>query len=325
MVKPIAVYNDETIGRILVRINKVGDKKFVEFMNSLKGYVKFNVGDPFLYLYAYKVRKKLNDDYDHITVITGKEGTGKSTFANKLACLVSPGIGINHVCYKPLDLVAAMETASKGDTIWIDEGALFLFSREAMGKNNKMLIKLLTISRQLNIHLMICIPNFYIIDTYIREHRVSSLFHIKRRGRYRYFAENVINLVSVYGKKSKNVLSKDITIKKGFLDGDFNKYWVETPDLTEEEYIVRKTLNMNEHLEELRIEMAEQGEHETGNGGLAAKKPVETSKGYVDLTTFAKFTSLTRDTIKRCVQNGSIKGRRIGTKYLVSREEMDMV
>jgi len=59
MVKPIVEYNDETIERILVRLSKTKDKKFKEFMHSIKSYVKFNVGDPFLYLYAYKVRKKL--------------------------------------------------------------------------------------------------------------------------------------------------------------------------------------------------------------------------------------------------------------------------
>jgi len=239
--------------------------------------------------------------------------------------MISPGISIKHVCYKPLDLVAAMENAEKGDTIWIDEGALFLFSREAMGKNNKMLIKLLTISRQLNLHLIICIPNFYIIDTYIREHRVNSLFHIKCRGRFKYFAENVINLVSVYGKKSKNVLSKDITIKHGFINGDFNKYWVETEGLTHEEYESRKTLNMNEHLEELRLEMSEQGETETGKGGKKAEGKIrEVVSGWVDVATFSKFSSLHPNTVRKYAGNGTLKSRKVGLKFLISRDEMNI-
>lgn len=313
-------FDDELISKILVNTDK--SNGFKDFLIDCKSTLTKNVGDPFLYYYSFKIKKKLLNNYDHITIITGKEGRGKSTFANKLAVMTDSGISIDYVCYKPMDLINALKIAKKGDSIWIDEGALFLFSRDAMGGANKLFIKLFTISRQLNLHIIICIPNFFILDTYLREHRVNSLFHITDRGKYKYFSEQVLSLVSVFGRKSKNVMSPDIKLNKGFRYGWFNSYWPDSlGGLTQDLYEERKTANMDEYLDDLQIAFEEMGESVTGKD----RKDFSDDEGWVDVKTFGKFSSLHPNTIKRYINDGKLKGRKVGGKYMISRSEMNSV
>jgi hypothetical protein len=66
--------------------------------------------------------------------------------------------------------------------VLVDEGALVFFSRDSMTKATKQAVRLLTSMRTYNLFLCVCVPSFFILDKYIREHRVRSLSKVYDRG-----------------------------------------------------------------------------------------------------------------------------------------------
>src|SRR3990167_8531161 len=67
----------------------------------------------------------------------------------------------------------------------MDEGGMDLFAREAMRSSNVWLNKTFFAQRFLNVHTTICIPNFYMLDSGVREHRVKTLILVLHRGMYK--------------------------------------------------------------------------------------------------------------------------------------------
>jgi len=317
MVKPTSVFDDELINKILVDTGEEKNKGFKEYLEYLKGFLTHNVGHSYLYIWAYRIRtERLAKDYDHVTVITGKEGTGKSTLAGKLAILVDPDLSMDRVCYKPEEFVSAAANARPGQSIWIDEGGLFFFSRDSMSTVSKELTQFLTTCRQLNLHIILCIPNFFILETYIREHRVHSLFHVVERGSFKYFREDAIFKVALWGKQGKNVMSPKILLGKNeWRWGSFNSY---LPDslggFTKDLYVENKGLAMQEQLKTLRQKL---NDIKTDEGLIN-----DDSMGYVDTTTFCKLTGVNPNTVRNKIKAGKLKYMKIGAKYLVSREEL---
>jgi hypothetical protein len=209
--------------------------------------------DRLTYYMVYKIYQRIRDNYDQITIVTGYEGSGKSVLASQISTMVSPEMSINHVGYEPKDLIKIFKNIKRGDTIWLDEGALFLFSRNSLKKENKILVELLSIVRQLNLHLVICVPNFFILDTYLRDHRVNSLFHVVvNRKNFLYFNRDAISILNAVGKQTKNIIKGlDYINKSDCFVGRWNKSFGETPNLLEKDYISLKTSNMNDFMKRL--------------------------------------------------------------------------
>ena len=305
----VVEFTQEKYDAVIKKLRKGRDKKFQEWLKS-----KMCFGflfDAKTYWYCYKVSEKLQQDYDHFSVISGLEGTGKSTLTSLLAVIVSPTMSMGHVCYEPEDFIKALTIAKKGDTVWLDESALILFSRESMGKDNRKITKLFTICRQLNLHLIICIPNFFVIDSYVRDHRVSNLIHIFKRGFFINYNREAVRIISHIGKNHKNVSAVKVPNGK-FYHGYYNKAFGEANDLTKEAYERKKTENMNAHLKNLWEEYEIDG----------AKKDDGTVK-YIKVSEYRKYVPYSRDTVIRKIHSGDIPGKKIGGQWCVERSEIE--
>ncbi len=151
--------------------------------------------DHMLIFRAYFIWRELNRQGDHFTVIVGREGQGKSTLGSQFNSWISPNsFNVPAMCYNGvqllnnLDKIAENYEASKGrekKSLQMDEGGMDLFAREAMRGTNVWLNKTFFAQRFLNVHTTICIPNFYMLDSGVREHRVKTLILVTNRGHYK--------------------------------------------------------------------------------------------------------------------------------------------
>lgn len=184
--------------------NKTGSEKqkFIDWMLTKEqlGY-QF---DALTHARCHFINTELNKKYDHFTVITGVEGSGKSTLAAQYCATISPTFSLNHLCFELLKLLKEIKGYNVGDSILLDEGALFLFSRDSMTGDNRIVTKLFTIFRQLSLNVVICIPNFWMLDSYVREHRVMTLIHIIERGKFIAYTGDAIRLLAIKGKRNKS-------------------------------------------------------------------------------------------------------------------------
>lgn len=205
--------------------------------------IKSYVGKPFDYFLIYRcflIKQLMKKDRDFFTVITGLEGLGKSTLGINLCSMVDMFFGIKQTCFVQSELFDALDGA-KNNSILVDEGGTILFSREAMRSDNISLNKLFMTLRARNLNFVICIPNFFNLDRTIREHRVNMLLHVHKRGHYRMFTKEAIDLINKYSLKNKNVMATKIP-NGSFYDGKFYKSIPDTYNYNH--YLVKKDDNI---------------------------------------------------------------------------------
>src|SRR3989338_6722868 len=174
---------NERVAHIILK-SKNNKHGFKDWLLS-KEYMKGQYFDYFMYSRLFNIYKSLTqEDRDHFIVVSGKEGSGKSTLALQIASVLDPKFNLNNVFFKINAFVAALRTAQIGDTFVLDEGNLFIFSRESMKDENKLMLKLFAIMRQKRLCIIINVPNFFTLDTYVRDHRADMLVYVHQRGKY---------------------------------------------------------------------------------------------------------------------------------------------
>jgi len=305
---------EKTTEKVSLPLKKRGFKQehFFEWMISKKslGYVF----DTNLWLLAFYISEELKSDKDYFTVVSGIEGVGKSTLLAWLCAVVSPSFSLVHVCFEQLDLIKALRNVKSGDSIMLDEGLMFLFSREAMSGGNKIVMKLFSIMRQLNIHIGIAVPNFFNLDTYVREHRVKTLLHASRTGKYTGFGSKGIQHCNKFARAYKNPLG--VTYQNGLT---WRGYWNETNeyghkfpvinDIDWKEYKRLKGEHMKEFLNSLEKQI---------NAGESVVERL-----YVGTKEFSLATGLNQETVVRMIKRGVLKGKKMGSKWLIERAELE--
>lgn len=288
----------EIIEKILEKNNEQQNKGFRRWLET-KEWIGYHA-DYLLWFQAYQINKKLNQkDNDHFTIISGLEGSGKTVLGMILAVMVSPTFSMKHICFSIQDFLNIIDEAQPGDTILLDEGAIFLFSREAMGKDNRKVIKLFNLIRQLRLHIIVCIPRFKTIDSYVREHRVDTLIHItEARKAYKGIIKRGIEVINDVNKPIHA-----ITLPYGsFWQGYWTEYYPQINDLTEEAYRNKKKYHLKTYIKDIRQEVSLQEE---------VVHPM------VRVSQFAKLVPQQQQTIIRHIQEGDIPGKKIGNMWYV--------
>ncbi len=160
--------------------------------------LKFNFFGTVLNKWITNTTKK---DLDVICVVYGREGVGKSTLAIVLAdhLMKKQGKKLDvrkNIHYTVDDFQNAIFNGSPGDVHIIDESILFAFSREAMAKDNKRLVKILATCRSQNQIILFCIPNIHTLDSYLREHRTVCGLQVTSRGKFRVWPKRALTLIA---------------------------------------------------------------------------------------------------------------------------------
>lgn len=192
-----------------------------------KWYMKReSAGRPFdanLIYRAFKVDKlRLSKNRDQTTTFCGYEGEGKSTMAIQWSSLIDPKFNVEKTCFYKKEFFEALRDVEPKSSILLDEGGTMLFSREAMKTENIQMNKIFMIIRAKRLNLSICIPNFYTLDSYIREHRTNMLIHINKVGHYKAILPRGIRYINRFGPKNKDINSYKLSMET-FWTGNFNK------------------------------------------------------------------------------------------------------
>jgi len=261
-----------------------------------------------LWLRAYHIQDKINnEDLDHFIVVTGKEGSGKSTLAIQLACVIDPNFKLNRICFTMMDFLKQIEDAPKGACFILDEGNLFLSSREAMTLGNRFMQKLMAVMRQRNLCVIINVPNFWTVDSYVRNHRTDTLIYVNSRGNFRAYKDIAIPLCSKWGMATKSFNGVKVPSNHVW-KGSFNRYLPTINDISHEQYKNYKADTFTEFLEDLKTFVEET---DRKNNKFVS---IREAKGIIPLQD---------ETIIKNIKSGEFKGKKVGGKWFILRKSLE--
>jgi hypothetical protein len=282
------------------------DKKFYKWLLT-RDYMGRKQMTGLLWRRAYSIWDNINNkDRDHFAVISGEEGSGKSTLSMPLASAIDPTWNLDRLCYKPDQFIELIEYSKKGDAIVLDEGNLFLFSREAMSGGNKIMVKLFALMRQRNLCVIINVPNFWTVDSYVRDHRTRSLFYIPKRGQTTCFVGKAIPIISYVGKKTKSVTGVKVP-QSTYFRGCFSKKLPKV--VSEDEYRKHKAEHFQDFLKDIKE-------------GIKVEERKPEAK-LIRLTEAVKIVKgVGRDTIRNQVIQGEIRGKKLAGIWYVDKEDL---
>lgn len=158
-------------------------------------------------------------DYDWVHVNVGPERIGKSNLSILIGIESNPRFKDkfpDQMVFGIDEFKQAIKNSQPGDVIIPDEGALMFFSRDAMSRDVKEGIKMLTAMGVYNLFIIINVPNFWIIDKYIREHRVRSVTHVVRRGWVHYYGPKKVRLITQDKNKAYKTIWPDYDFRDAF-------------------------------------------------------------------------------------------------------------
>lgn len=132
-------------------------------------------------------REAQSTGWDIVFIIVGRERVGKSMLL--LHCLDYLGVEKLDGCLTQYgwQFHKIVNKAGFDQVVALDEAAEALFSRDALKKENKRLVKTFQTCGYKRLITFFVLPNFNFIDKYFRTHRISGLFNVFKRGRYNFF------------------------------------------------------------------------------------------------------------------------------------------
>jgi len=154
--------------------------------NKLMIYGKGSIYTRYLYdkLLDYVVedmRKNVENEYDNLIVIAGKEGTGKSNLAYTICKMYKPDFDVEDGYIYDFEgfiskLMDKRGGKDRGQIFWMDEATNIASNRDWMVNTNKRFVQMLEMMRSRGWTLIMCIPSLDRLDVYIRQYRLRYLF-----------------------------------------------------------------------------------------------------------------------------------------------------
>lgn len=201
----------------------------------LDGYLKSNLD---------ALKNNVKKDYDAFVLIVGREGFGKTTLAFQIATYCDPKFNLDRVCFTAEQFLTAVQNAERYEAIVFDETMGYLSSRNGMSKFNKVLIKIMSEMRSKNLFVFLNIPNFFMIDWYVSQHRTTGLIYIYKRSFFGSYDYPTKKKLYMQGKKHHSY-----SIPPNFR-GRFIKYF----PLDKEKYEEKKQIAIDSWTSETKLE-----------------------------------------------------------------------
>jgi len=264
-------------------------------------------------LRCYKIWVDLNDNLDHFVVISGREGAGKSTFSFQIASWIIPWFTENNIVYTAAEYLKKLDKKSKKflksmedgsamprvDSLIMDEGTELL-STETQKITNRILSKSFFVQRALRFLVIINIPNFFFLDSVVRNHRVKTLIDVNSRGLYTCYTGKAIKLIAKYGMKDKNI--SGVTVPNGtFFQGRFRKDF--PLNLDYDMYNKAKIDGIDKLLSQMREDISQ--------------------IKFFPVAKVAKEMSMSNEKLINMIKSEKIKGKQIGGKWYITKKAYD--
>jgi len=165
----------------------------------------------------------VKNNHDGIGLITGLEGSGKSTFAQALAYYVDPSFNVNRVVFTGNDLMKCIDTASVGQAIIFDEAIMDMASQDFATDMQKILIKKFTLIRKKRLYIFLVIPSIYMLRKYFAIFRTRYMINCYcpdgiARGYFRFYSFNTKKKLFLLGFKEMNMGAVKFDFRGTFTD-----------------------------------------------------------------------------------------------------------
>lgn len=224
-----------------------------ELKKAIKKQIKANVPEwegPIPHLTLANINgihnKIMTEDEDGVVFVVAPPGYGKTTQAIMAGKFVNPEIDNEKIIFDMNELkeflsIAAQELRKekmaiaagtiyvsylKGKSIILDEGVFMMFSGDAMTKDGKLIQKLLSVIRALNLMIVVCATNFRKVNKGVKEDRIIGLIRIARRGVIEFYSKKRIRRIKIlentiyWGRPNfverSGKLKKDSTLWKNY-------------------------------------------------------------------------------------------------------------
>jgi len=141
------------------------------------------------------IKKKIKEDRDFLLGIIGYEGSGKSNLGIQICKYIDPTFNINRITFTAEEFLMAVNRAKRYEAILMDEGIEAFFTRRSTSSSVVDVTKTLTQIRFKNLFIVLCIPNWFLLESYVRMHRIVGLCKILDRGKVAFFSKDKINSI----------------------------------------------------------------------------------------------------------------------------------
>jgi len=286
------------------------DNGFRQWMLTKENNGGYFFGDGRHWLYLYNVYEKITfKDKDHVEAVCGEEGGGKSTLAIQQACTVDPTFCKARIFNERIELIRWLKSnqgTTKGKAIIIDEGNLLIFNREHLKTGNINIIKLFTLCRQCNLYIIICIPLFTTIDSYLKKHRLHGLTQILPKiTKFVHYSQEGIKFIN-------EILTKAVPYNKIRVpehlwhNGHWNKFLPTINDISMESYLGVKKKAWSDFLDD-------------------TEDRISTTAGderFIHIQEAKKILNLHHQTYREHIEKGIIAGKRVGKYYFVDKNAL---
>jgi hypothetical protein len=166
--------------------------------------------------------KVIKQNSDRVYIITGKERSGKSTFAFQQAKYIDPTFNVYRICFSPEQFLEQIRTAKKGSVVVFDEAFRGFSSKASLSKVNKLLVQSMMEVGKRNLIIFIILPVFTLLEPYIaisRSYALFIVFRLDKRGKkyrgWRCYTENKKAKIYYKAKKDFGIIPYTKTILRG--------------------------------------------------------------------------------------------------------------
>jgi excisionase family DNA binding protein len=260
-------------------------------------------------LYAYREWKRVNEqEHDSVAVFTGGEGQGKSTLCSQWLSYIDKSMEAEQITTTATEFFTTLNKLKRGQSLQVDEAAITMISRSSMSKENKDMIQTFNIMRKKGISTGICIPDYRLLDSYIRNHRIEHLFIIPKRGKYKHVWGAGIDKINKDMRRVKDI--SRIQLPGGtFLQASFKKDFPKNID--KEKYDALKDQNIDSFLNK-KAEEYEKIE----------KLP---NKTYMTVKELCNMFRVTEDTVYRWIKSKKVRAVKFGKSWKIDRDHIDNI
>jgi hypothetical protein len=176
--------------------------------------------------------------WDAIGLITGMEGSGKSTVAFTIAYTCDQSFDIDRIVFTPEQLLKAIDKAKPGQAIVFDEAVLGMMSQDASTQIQSVLIKKFVTIRKKRLFIFLVIPSIFLLRKYFAIFRTRFLLHTFspdgiNRGFFKFYGYTKKRQLYVRGLKE---------FDQGIVRDDFQGRFTDTAGFffDQEEYEIKK-------------------------------------------------------------------------------------
>lgn len=138
--------------------------------------------DDQLVRFVRMVRRGIDDKWDFVMVVDGREGAGKSTLALQMKAIYDGRYNLDNVLFDATSMIKTMRFAPRKSCVVVDEAIISLYKREALKDFQLTLVKAFSIVRARNLFFILVLPNFNDLDPNIRTRANYRFYTFAKRG-----------------------------------------------------------------------------------------------------------------------------------------------